>query len=121
MKTLFSYFQQFSLPKVRKTRLQADFVTNNQILVEKIIKNRLPLLFPLLFRLNFLDGVNKTILKKQQECQNLLKLRHLKPNQLLDDRDGANEILLGRKQQCQNALILKHSCQNQISCLIIES
>ena len=32
MKTLFSYFQQFSLPKVRKTRLQAGFVTNNQIL-----------------------------------------------------------------------------------------
>ena len=32
MKTLFSYSQQFSLPKVRKTRLQADFVTNNQII-----------------------------------------------------------------------------------------
>ena len=42
MKTLFSYFQQFSLPKVRKTRLQADFVTNNQILVVKIIKIRPP-------------------------------------------------------------------------------
>ena len=39
MKTLFSYFQQFSLPKVRQTRLQADFVTNNQILVVKIIKS----------------------------------------------------------------------------------
>ena len=42
MRTLFSYFQQFSLPKVRKTRLQADFVTNNQILVVKIIKIRPP-------------------------------------------------------------------------------
>ena len=40
VKTLFSYFEQFSLPKVRKTRLQADFVTNNQILVVKIIKIR---------------------------------------------------------------------------------
>ena len=40
MKTLFSYFQQFSHPKVRETRLQADFVTNNQILVVKIIKIR---------------------------------------------------------------------------------
>ena len=42
MKTLFSYFQQFSLPKVRKTRLQADFITNNQILVVKITKVRPP-------------------------------------------------------------------------------
>ena len=45
MKTLFSYFQQFSLSKVRKTCLQADFVTNNQILVVKILKNRAPLFF----------------------------------------------------------------------------
>ena len=45
MKTLFSHFQQFSLPKVCKTRLQADFVTNNQILVVKIIKIRPQLLF----------------------------------------------------------------------------
>ena len=45
VKTLFSYFQQFSLPKVRKTRLQTDFVTNNQILVVKIIKIRPHLLF----------------------------------------------------------------------------
>ena len=36
---------KFSLPKVRKTRLQADFVTNKQILVTKIIKIRPPLLF----------------------------------------------------------------------------
>ena len=42
VKTLFSYFQQFSIPKVRKTRLQADFVTNNQILVVKIRKIRPP-------------------------------------------------------------------------------
>ena len=42
MKTLFSYFQEFSLSKVRKARLQADFVTNNQILVVKIIKIRTP-------------------------------------------------------------------------------
>ena len=45
MKTLFSYFQQVSLPKVRETRLQADFVTNNQVLVVKIIKIRPRLLF----------------------------------------------------------------------------
>ena len=45
MKTLFSYFQQFFLPKVLKTHLQADFVTNNQILVVKVIKIRAPLLF----------------------------------------------------------------------------
>ena len=45
MKTLFSYFQQVSLPKVRETRLQADFVTNNQILVVKIIKIRPRFLF----------------------------------------------------------------------------
>ena len=45
MKTLFSYFQQFSLPKIRKTCLLADFVTNNQILIVKIIKIRPPLLF----------------------------------------------------------------------------
>ena len=42
MKTSFSYFQQFSLPKVRKTHLKADYVTNNQILVIKIIKIRPP-------------------------------------------------------------------------------
>ena len=40
VKTLFSYFQQLSLPKVHKTCLRADFVTNNQILVVKIIKTR---------------------------------------------------------------------------------
>ena len=55
-----SYFQQFSLPKARKTRLQADFVTNNQILVVKIIKIRLPLLFRppphLLDFMNFSDS-----------------------------------------------------------------
>ena len=59
MKILFSYFQQFSLPNVRKTRLQADFVTNNQILIVKIIKIRSPLLFqpppPLLDFMNFSD------------------------------------------------------------------
>ena len=33
---------KFSLPKVRKTRLQPDFATNNQILVIKIIKIRPP-------------------------------------------------------------------------------
>ena len=45
MKNLFSYFQDFSLPKVCKTRLQADFVTNNQIFVIKIIKIRPHVLF----------------------------------------------------------------------------
>ena len=45
VKTLFSYFQQFFLPKVCKTCLQADSVTNNQILVVKIIKIRPLLLF----------------------------------------------------------------------------
>ena len=60
MKILLSYFQQFSLPNVRKTRLQADFVKNNQILVVKIIKIRSPLLFqhpppPLLDFMNFSD------------------------------------------------------------------
>ena len=49
MKSLFSYFQQFSLPKVRKTRLQADFVTNNQILVIKIIKIRHPPAYQILW------------------------------------------------------------------------
>ena len=44
MKTLFSHSQQLSLPKVRKTRLQADFITNNQILVVKEIKIRPPLI-----------------------------------------------------------------------------
>ena len=52
MKALFSYFQQCSIPKVRKTRLQADFVTNNQILVLKIIKIRPPRLLDFM---NFSD------------------------------------------------------------------
>ena len=51
MKILFSYFQQFSLPNVCKTRLQADFVTNNQILVVKIIKIRPPSYSPTDFEL----------------------------------------------------------------------
>ena len=47
---------KFSLPKVRKTRLQADFATNNHILVIKIIKIRPP---PLLFRPpRLLDFIN---------------------------------------------------------------
>ena len=69
MKTLFFYFQQFSLPKVRKTRLQGDFVTNNQILVVKIIKIRSPILFrpPLPPRLldfmNFSDPLPPRLLR----------------------------------------------------------
>ena len=54
MKTLFSYFQQFSLTKVQKTRLQAAFVTNNQILIAKTIKMRPPPPPPLISLLDFM-------------------------------------------------------------------
>ena len=84
MKTLFSYFQQFSLPKVRKTRLQADFVTNNQILVVKIMKIRPLLLFRpsrLLDFMNFYDPSPPPFIKTPSSIRDLRVEAYIETNQ----------------------------------------
>ena len=90
--------KQFSLPKVRKTRLQADFVTNNQILVVKRIKIRPPSYsdhpppFRLLDFINFSDSsLPPRLLRppvysgpkcKYQEATRNVWVRHLQQSNL---------------------------------------